>query len=441
MYLSNLLLLMFAITIPLSGMQAPGKQSNLREDTQSYLSRLPRELYDELKKFSTNQLSKEEHFWLTEWSLAIEQTPQQIRRSPRVRCMLLHPNNNQIIYGSNSSIEIYDRQNGNHIKTLNGHTDFINCLALDIHNDQIISGSDDTSIKIWNFNGDCLHTLTGHTGEITRLAIDSQTNNLISCSFDGTLRIWDTRSGICLNTFNVGHIIYCIVLDSKRNQIIVGSAHSIIFVNCTTGQVEKRIESENLIFYLLLDSIQDRLFSFSASGRLKMWDLANSKCLKVLITDNVGDIMFNPQYNFIVCNGIGMYNTLIFDGTTGNLLHTIDNNYLKYPQAVIYDGVNDQIISAEDLEVNSGLITIWNLIDPTVKTALNTFSIEHRAAMRTLLEHSYQCFIDKKALDFNQYPILYETFKILPSGLQDTIKRLIKVITPLEFLQSVRRMW
>jgi len=49
------------------------------------------------------------------------------------------------------TIKIWDVKSGKCIKTLEGHTDYVNSLAV-LPDDTLASGSDDCNIKIWNIN-------------------------------------------------------------------------------------------------------------------------------------------------------------------------------------------------------------------------------------------------------------------------------------------------
>jgi WD40 repeat protein len=61
------------------------------------------------------------------------------------------------------TIKFWNVNNGQCIKTLNGHTHFVVCLLL-LRNGHLASGSWDKTIKIWNTDtGECIKTLEGHT--------------------------------------------------------------------------------------------------------------------------------------------------------------------------------------------------------------------------------------------------------------------------------------
>ena len=62
--------------------------------------------------------------------------------------------------------------------------------ALAVHKDMIISGSDDeTIIKIWTMDGECLKTLEGHSDYVRALAVHN--DMIISGSEDETIQVWE----------------------------------------------------------------------------------------------------------------------------------------------------------------------------------------------------------------------------------------------------------
>ena len=59
-------------------------------------------------------------------------------------------------------IKIWNVNNGSLIRTLTGHTDWINSLAV-LPNGYLVSGSSDKTIKIWNTdNGILVRNITGN---------------------------------------------------------------------------------------------------------------------------------------------------------------------------------------------------------------------------------------------------------------------------------------
>ena len=66
----------------------------------------------------------------------------------------------------------------------------------------LASGSYDTTIRIWDVEtGEELKTLSGHTDWVNSLAFSPDGKTLASGGWDHTVRLWDLASGNELGTF------------------------------------------------------------------------------------------------------------------------------------------------------------------------------------------------------------------------------------------------
>ena len=66
----------------------------------------------------------------------------------------------------------------------------------------------------WNA---CLQTLEGHGDSVTSVVFSKDGQRLASGSSDMTVKIWDATSGSCLQTLEVGHIVYHCSFDPLHN--------------------------------------------------------------------------------------------------------------------------------------------------------------------------------------------------------------------------------
>lgn len=74
---------------------------------------------------------------------------------------------------------------------MKGHKDCVRAL-LSLPNDSIISASNDATIKIWNEDGECVKELCGHTNYIYSMAFNYQVgdNVFVTGGEDSTIRMW-----------------------------------------------------------------------------------------------------------------------------------------------------------------------------------------------------------------------------------------------------------
>jgi len=87
------------------------------------------------------------------------------------------------------------------LKKTQGHSAFVYCVCCDPTEKYVVTGSDDHLIKIWSaMNGNLIRTLRGHSNFVCDIRIKQRGANLLlaSASTDLTIRIWDLEDGICI---------------------------------------------------------------------------------------------------------------------------------------------------------------------------------------------------------------------------------------------------
>jgi len=91
-------------------------------------------------------------------------------------------------------VKIWSLDTGSVLFNLEGHSSLVGLL--DLNSDRLVSAAADSTLRIWDpENGQCKSTLTAHTGAITCFQHDAQ--KVISGS-DRTLKMWNVKSGDCV---------------------------------------------------------------------------------------------------------------------------------------------------------------------------------------------------------------------------------------------------
>jgi WD40 repeat protein len=120
---------------------------------------------------------------------------------------------------------VWDLNNGDKpLKTLKGHTGFVNSVAITSDNTKIVSGSGDTTVKVWDLNNGVkpLKTLKGHSGFVTSVAITSDNTKIVSGSWDTTVKVWEQTNSSNIVICKFDSFVSTISLSNDNRNMVIG---------------------------------------------------------------------------------------------------------------------------------------------------------------------------------------------------------------------------
>ncbi|KAF2834561.1 F-box/WD repeat-containing protein pof1 [Patellaria atrata CBS 101060] len=162
-----------------------------------------------------------------------------------------------------------------------GHRNGVTCLQVD--DTTLVTGSYDSTIKVWNVeNGEELQTLRGHTMGIRCLQFDE--TKLFSGGMDGKVIMWDWKSGKILRVLvDRGHPSKGFVgLHFDGEVLAAGNMDGTIFVwdfgNATNFLLKGHTDWTNSV---RVDAPSRTLFSASDDRTARLWDLNTQQTVRV----------------------------------------------------------------------------------------------------------------------------------------------------------------
>ena len=178
-----------------------------------------------------------------------------------------------------------------------------------INNNTFASASGDNTINIANLDGNILKTLSGHTNWVWQV-IQLDNNTIASCSEDNSIKIWDIETGTLLGTFQDNNPVISLAFHNNTRQLISGNL---------TGEISIRTLNDNYE--------QQTTQTFSAhTGIIRTIKLINEDIIatggednKVKIWRLTGELLSELKHqNFVQSIELLNHHTLLsasYDGT------------------------------------------------------------------------------------------------------------------------------
>lgn len=226
-------------------------------------------------------------------------------------------------------------------------------------NDHVfVEAKGDKFVPIWNIYGDCIKTLNEHTSWVPSVTVLSN-GIILSASADGAVKFW-LPNGTSLNTLVISGLQSNVVeLKDRKFACGTGDGRICIFNQET---VLKSFILHNTVIYDLILLENGCLISVSIDGVLKICNVDEEKCLKVI---------YYPESLFSTCKlRNGGFACSYEDGSV--ILHNEKGDFIK--KFVGHLGRVSVVIELQDGTIVSGsddkTIKIWNHNGKCLQTIL-----------------------------------------------------------------------
>jgi len=134
------------------------------------------------------------------WDLVSSKRVRAFRDQPShryVAAVAFSPDGRYALSGEwDKTVKIWDVATGYKLRTLTGHTAYVERATFSPEGKMVISGGYDKVLRLWNMaTGKEIKTFTGHSGKIYSLLFSPDGRYVLSGSTDKTTRLWDTATG------------------------------------------------------------------------------------------------------------------------------------------------------------------------------------------------------------------------------------------------------
>ena len=161
------------------------------------------------------------------------------------------------------------------------------CCALHPMVPLVATGSSDTTVRLWRLDGECLRVLRGHKEWVYSVAFDPMGDMLCSGAFDATLRLWNVSTGECIRIIRRAGVSFHSVAFQPRTGGYIAAASServVRLFRVADGEVARTLVGHsNAVTCVAFQPPDGTLLATSSVDCcIRLWRAADGSCVSVL---------------------------------------------------------------------------------------------------------------------------------------------------------------
>jgi WD40 repeat protein len=178
---------------------------------------------------------------------------------------------------SDGSIKIWHAASGNEMQALRGHSGPVEGCSFDPDGLRVISGARNGEVKMWDaVTADVLWS-GAHLEPVSTCRFSPNGERVVSASWDGTLKVWDAGAGVALLTIpaHQGPVYSCEFSPDGAHIASAGGDGTLKLWDAATGKEIRSVAAHDLA--IMCCRFADKgahLFTASQDMTLKRWDAA-----------------------------------------------------------------------------------------------------------------------------------------------------------------------
>jgi WD40 repeat protein len=240
-----------------------------------------------------------------------------------VNAVAFSPDGTTLASGSwDNTVRLWRVSDGASLRTLPGHTGFVNSVAFSPDGTTLASGSSDSTVRLWRVSdGASLRTLPGHTGSVNSVAFSPDGTRLASGSSDNTVRLWRVSDGTHLRTLQ-GHTSWVLTVAFSPDGTTLASGswdNTVRLWRVSDGTHLRTLPGHTYgVKAVAFSPDGSRLYTTYYDGILH-WRLFDGRLVRVV------HLMYGNQVDFCANNpSIILYGQYLINTLNGGLIRTFD---------------------------------------------------------------------------------------------------------------------